>query len=201
MSISWWKRGQVNMAQAAVAGVAADAAAQAAGQVAEKAMQKTIEFLDQDVISWSKQKTTVKISPDGRRETEELTKWSAGVKVWELGIVLITVMIWEGLQILQGDLSQLTASASWVEQALSGTGSSAQNVAMQGAGPIFFYGTNSPAGSPPPSLPPMGSMTAMQVLDAQLGVFFAQVLGPLNLSGGSLINGIVAQLSKAGNQI
>jgi hypothetical protein len=182
------------MAQAAVA----DAAGQVAGQAAQQAMQKTIEFLDQDVISWSKQITKVKVSPDGRRETEELTKWSAGVKVWELGIVLITVMIWEGLQILQQDLSQVSVSASWIEQALSGIG----DAALQGAGPIFnLGGANIPAGSPPPSLPPMGSMSAMQVLDAQLGLMFAQVLAPLNLSGGALVNGIIAQLGKAGGQL
>jgi hypothetical protein len=177
------------MAQAAVA----DAAGQAAAQAAQQAMQKTIEFLDQDVISWSRATMKTKISPDGRRETEETTKWSAGVKVWELGIVLIVVMIWEGLQIFQNDLSQVSVSASWIEQALGGIG----DAALQGAGPIFnLGGANIPAGSPPPSLPPMGSMSAMQVLDAQLGVFFAQVLGPLNLSGGALLNGIIAQLNK-----
>jgi hypothetical protein len=172
------------MAQAAVAGVAADAAAQAAGQVAEKAMQKTIEFLDQDVISWSKQKTVVKVSPDGRREVEEITKWSAGVKVWELGIALLAITIWEGLQILQQDLSQLHVSSAWVEQALLDIGIGII------PGEII--------GSEMKKLPPMPAMSAMGVLDAQLGVLFAQVLAPLNLSGGQVINGLIAQLSKRG---
>jgi hypothetical protein len=181
------------MVQAAVA----DAAGQAAAQAAERVAAKAVEFLDQDVISWSKATTKTKISPDGRRETEEITKWSAGVKVWELGIVLVAVMIWEGLQIFQQDLSQVSVSASWIEQALSGIG----DAALQGAGPVYLGGANIPAGSPPPSLPSMGSMSAMQVLDAQLGLLFAQVLGPLNLAGGSLVNGIVAQLTKAGGQL
>jgi hypothetical protein len=172
------------MAQAAVAGVAADAAAQAAGQVAERAMQKTIEFLDQDVISWSRATTKTKISPDGRRKIEETTKWSAGVKVWELGIVLAAITIWEGLQILQQDISQLHVSSAWVEQALL-------DISI-GVIPGEIIGSEAK------KLPAMGAMSAMQVLDAQLAVLFAQVLGPLNLSGGQIINGLITQLSKRG---
>jgi hypothetical protein len=190
------------MAQAAVAAPGAEAAAQTAEQAASQVVQRTIDFLDQDVISWSKQKVVVKISPDGRRETEEVSKWSAGVKVWELGIALVAIVAWEAIQILKEDLDQINKVGAWIENALTTIGSDVEGGFQElGAAEAKLFGINISENSTKKKLPAMPAMSAMGVLDAQLGVLFAQVLGPINLSGGQIVNGLIAGLAKKGGQL
>ena len=186
------------MAQAAVADVAAEEASQSVDKIAQKA----IAFLDQDVISWSRSKTTTKISENGRREVEEVSKWSIGVKVWELGIALMAVVAWEAVQIFKEDLSQLENVGSWIEGALGTIASDAESgIIGLWEGEAKLFGVDYSAKTEKKKLPAMPAMSAMAVLDAQLGVMFAQILGPINLSGGQIVNGLIAGLAKKGGVV
>jgi hypothetical protein len=187
------------MAQAAVAAPAAAEAAKAGEETANKIAQKAIAFLDQDVFSYSKQKTISRISADGKKEVEETTIYSAGVKVWELGIALLAITIWEGIQIFAKDVSQIEAIGSWVEDALKSVASDAeQGFAWLGTEEARLLGIDISEGKDKKKLPAMPALSAMGVLDAQLGVFFAQTLAPLNLAGGQLINAAIAQIVRKG---
>jgi hypothetical protein len=188
------------MAQAAVAAPVAAEAAQTGEQAANKIAQKAIAFLDQDVFSWTKSKTTTKISADGKKEIEENTVYSAGVKVWELGIALLAITIWEGIQIFKEDLSLMESAGSWIESALGTIASNAESgFAWLGTEEAKLFGIDI-SESEKKKLPAMPAMPAMAVLDAQLGVLFAQILGPINLAGGQLVNTVIAQVAKKGMQ-
>jgi len=187
------------MVQAAVAAPAAAEAASEAEDQASKVVQRAITFLDQDVFSWTHQRTVTKTSSDGKKQIEENTVYSAGVKVWELGIALLALTVWEGIQIFQKDVSLLESAGSWIEGALKSIASDAESgLTWLGEEEAKLFGIDI---SQKKKLPAMPAMPALAVLDAQLGVLFAQVLGPINLAGGALVNSVIAQVIKKGAKL
>ena len=162
------------------------AAAVLAGAVAEPIAKHTAAFLDRDVIAYSKEKTITRVSENGRREVEEKTVVSAGVKVWEVGLILALVAVWEMVQIVKEDVTQLQTSGSWITDALE-----VMSFGLLGGAAV--------AAVTPKPMPSTNGMSAMAILDAQVGLAVANIGGILNASGGQLLSGLFAQFAVAQN--
>ena len=146
-----------------------------AAAAAEPIAKAAVEFLDRDVLSYHKEHSVVKVSENGRREVIEKNDLTVGVKVWELVAGLSLVALWEMMQVFKEDVSQLQSSGSWIDAAL----------AELAYGPL---GVAAVVESTPKALPPTNGMSAMAILDAQVGLAVANIGGALNANGQSILN-------------
>ena len=153
-----------------------------AAAAAEPIAKAAVEFLDRDVIAYSKESTVTKVSENGRRETIEHNTVTVGVKVWEIVAGLGLMALWEMMQIFKEDVTQLQSSGSWIDAAL----------AELAYGPL---GVAAVVESTPKTLPPTNGMSAMAILDAQVGLAVANIGGALNANGQSILNLLFQGLS------
>ena len=151
---------------------------------AEPIAKAAVEFLDRDVLSYHREHSVVKVSENGRRETIEKSDVTLGVKVWEIVAGLGLVALWEMMQIFKEDVTQLQSSGAWIDVALA-------EIAF---GP-FGAAAAAAAESTPPTLPPTNGMSAMAILDAQVGLAIANIGGALNANGQSILNLLFQGLS------
>ncbi len=148
-----------------------------------EAVKKIWTALDTDVISYSHVETFTK-KAKGKKDVAVVEKVNVGLKVWELVLGLFAVMGWEAVQIYKEDVTQSQASGQWISDAYAVIGD---------IGGSWIYGQSS---TPQPKLPSTGNMSAMQILDAQLGLFFANIGGIVNLGGTSLLNNLIGAIQK-----
>lgn len=135
---------------------------------------ETAKKLDHDVVAYSRHTEETKKKKLGVDKKEETL--TLGAKAWELILLVFAALGWEAINIFKDNTSVLTEVEGWIVGGLEG-------VAIAEA-----------AGEAAKLPAPKGG--ALQILDAQLGLFFSQTMGAVNLAGSTGIEKLIEGLNK-----